>query len=59
MTQTLNATDGSENPRKDTVLTLGKSMLTSPEGGNGNPLQHTCLENPWMEEPGRLQFIGP
>ena len=47
MTQTLNTTDDeSENPRKDTVLTLGKSMLTSPGGGNGNLLQYTCLENP-------------
>ena len=24
----------------------------SPEGGNGNPLQHSCLENPMTEEPG-------
>ena len=23
-------------------------------GGNGNPLQYPCLENPMMEEPGRL-----
>ena len=26
--------------------------------GNGNPLQYSCLENPWMEECGRLQYIG-
>ena len=25
-------------------------------GGNGNPLQHSCLENP-IEEPGGLQSI--
>ena len=25
---------------------------------NGNPLQYSCLENPWTEEPGRLQSIG-
>ena len=24
----------------------------------GNPLQYSCLENPWIEEPGRLQSIG-
>ena len=30
----------------------------SPGEGNGNPLQYSCLENPWTEEPGRLQFIG-
>ena len=29
---------------------LGKS----PGEGNGNPLQYSCLENPWTEEPGRL-----
>ena len=26
--------------------------------GNGNPLPHSCLENPWTEEPGGLQSIG-
>ena len=29
-----------------------------PGGGNGNPLQYSCLEIPWTEEPGRLQSIG-
>ena len=28
------------------------------EEGNGTPLQYSCLENPWTEEPGRLQSIG-
>ena len=23
--------------------------------GNGSPLQYSCLENPWTEEPGGLQ----
>ena len=27
----------------------------SPEEGNGNPLQYSCLRNPWTEEPGGLQ----
>ena len=27
----------------------------SPAEGNGNPLQYSCLENPWTEEPGGLQ----
>ena len=27
----------------------------SPGGGHGNPLQDSCLEIPWTEEPGRLQ----
>ena len=25
--------------------------------GNGAALQYSCLENPWMEEPGRLQSM--
>ena len=27
---------------------------TAPGEGNGNPLQYSCLEIPWTEEPGRL-----
>ena len=30
----------------------------SPGGGNGNPLQYSCLENPMEEEPGGLQSMG-
>ena len=30
----------------------------SSGGGNGNPLQYSCLESPWTEEPGGLQTIG-
>ena len=30
----------------------------SPEVGNGNPLQYSCLENPWTKEPGWLQSMG-
>ena len=26
--------------------------------GNGNPLQYSCLGNPWTEEPGRRQSMG-
>ena len=26
--------------------------------GNSTPLQYSCLENPWTEEPGRLQSMG-
>ena len=29
----------------------------SPGGGNGSPLQYSCLENPWTEEPGGLPSI--
>ena len=26
--------------------------------GNGDPLWYSCMENPWTEEPGRLQSMG-
>ena len=25
---------------------------------HGNPLQYSCFENSWTEEPVRLQFVG-
>ena len=28
-----------------------------PGEGNGTPLQYSCLQNPWMEEAGRLQSM--
>ena len=31
----------------------------SPGGGHGNPVQYSCLENPWAEEPDGLQSMGP
>ena len=30
----------------------------SPGGGHGNPLQFSCPEIPWPEEPGSLQSMG-
>ena len=27
-------------------------------GGHGTPLQYSCQENPWTEEPGGLQSVG-
>ena len=30
----------------------------SPGGGHGNPLQCSCLEILWTEEPGGLQSMG-
>ena len=43
-------------------LLLGRKVLTNLDStlgeGNGTPLQYSCLEVPWMEEPGRLQSMG-
>ena len=38
-----------------TTITLGTWDVGE---GNGTPLQYSCLENPWTEEPGRLQSMG-
>ena len=37
------------------VRSLGQEDL---EEGHGSPLQYSCLENPWREEPGGLQAMG-
>ena len=42
--------------KRDSVRCLGQGR--SPEGGNGNPLQYSCLEHPMAEEPGGLQSGG-
>ena len=51
-----------ENPPAKTgdIRDLGSNpgLGRSPEEGLGNPLQYSCLENPWTEEPGRLWSIG-
>ena len=33
-------------------------MCMESREGNGNPLQYSCLENPWTEEPGGPQSMG-
>ena len=38
----------------DSIPGLGRY----PGEGKGNPLQNSCLENPWTEKPGSLQSIG-
>ena len=40
----------------DMGLILGSGR--SPGGGNGNPLQYSCLGNPCTEEPVRLWSVG-
>ena len=42
---------------RDSSLIPGLGRV--PGVGNGNPLQYSCLENPWTEEPGRLQSMKP
>ena len=39
----------------DAGLILGSGR--SPGEGNGSPLQYSCLEIPWTEEPGGLQSM--
>ena len=41
-------------PAKAGAADLIPGWERSPEGGNGNPFQYSCLGNPWTEEPGRL-----
>ena len=48
---------------KESACSVGELCLIpglgrSPGEGNGNPLQYSCLENPWTEEPGGLQSMG-
>ena len=38
----------------DSIPGLGRSL----GGGNGNPLQYFCQENPMTEEPGGLLSMG-
>ena len=40
----------------DTGLISG--LGRSPGEGNGNPVQYSYLEIPWIEEPGGLQSMG-
>ena len=39
-------------------VSLIPGLGRSPGGGHGNSLQYSCLENPWTEEPVRLQSGG-
>ena len=41
----------------DPVLCLIPGLARFPGEGNGYPLQYSCLGNPGVEEPGRLQFV--
>ena len=41
----------------ESACNAGPGLGRSPGEGNGNPLQYSCLENPWTEELGSLQSI--
>ena len=45
-------------PAKAGDLGLIPGLGRGPGEGNDNPLQYSCLEIPWTEEPGRLQSMG-
>ena len=40
------------------IMVVSGALYGAFGEGNGTPLQYSCLENPWIEEPGRLQFMG-
>ena len=44
--------------RKASTSLFSYPLLHNTGEGNGNPLQYSCLENPWTEEPGGIQSIG-
>ena len=39
-------------------VAIWMDLKTIVREGNGNPLQYSCLEIPWTEEPGGLQSMG-
>ena len=45
-------------PKKRKSVTTSTFSPSVCHEGNGTPLQYSCLEIPWMEEPGRLQSMG-
>ena len=52
------SSNGKESAYNAGDLGLIPGSGRSPGEGNGNPLQYSCLENAWTEEPGRLQSMG-
>ena len=50
--------DGEESACNAGDLGLIPESGRSLEEGNGNPLQYSCLEIPWTEDPGGLQSMS-
>ena len=50
-----------KNPLANSRVTgdagLSSSSERFPGGGNGNPFQYSCQDNPWTEEPVGLQSM--
>ena len=51
------SSDGKASAYNEGDLGLIPGLGRSPGEGNVDPLQDYCLENPWTEEPGRLQSM--
>ena len=45
-------------PMQEADLGSIPGLVRCPGGRDGNPLQYSCLEDPWTEEAGGLQSIG-
>ena len=54
--QMIRTSNVDSDPMKRTVIC--DSLCLTVAEGNGTPLQYSCLENPWTEDPGRLQSMG-
>ena len=53
----LDGLDDKESDSNAGDLDLFPGSRRSPKEGNDYPLQYSCLEIPWPEEPGRLQSM--
>ena len=58
MIQPTGGSDGKESACNVGDLGSVPGLRRSPGGERGNPLQYSCLENPWTEDPQGLQFMG-
>ena len=50
--------EGEDSACKAGDLRLMPGSGRSSGEGNGYSLQYSCLENPWIDEPGGLQSMG-
>ena len=46
------------SPSKNTGVGSSSILRDGTGEGTGTPLQYSCLENPWMEEPGRPRSMA-